>query len=70
MLSALIFILAIIKHQNKNADNVLSKISIQYNSDAVNLEEPEPVYEDTMEEALAINDTYYFKNHLYITPDG
>lgn len=68
MLSALIFTLAIIKHQNKNVDIVSSKISIQYNSDAVNLEEePEPVYQDTMEEALAINDTYYFKNYLYMS---
>jgi hypothetical protein len=67
MLSALIFVLAIIKHQNKNVDNVSSKISIHYNSDAVNLEEPEPVYKDTMEEALAINDTYYFKNYNYMS---
>lgn len=67
MLSALIYILALIKHQNINAENISSRISMQYISDAVNFEELEPVYTDTMEEALAINDVYYFKNHLYMS---
>jgi hypothetical protein len=48
MLSALIYILALIKHQNINAENISSRISMQYISDAVNFEELEPVYTDTM----------------------
>ena len=64
-LFSLLVFLAIIAPKDQNAENGSASLKIEYNGDGEVPEKPDPIYVDTMEEALTINPDYYFGDDTY-----
>lgn len=57
----------LISHRNEIYKNSPVSISFSENGYTLNFENPEPIYEDTMEEALHVNTDYYFSRYPYMS---
>ncbi|WP_077612636.1 hypothetical protein [Clostridium sp. Marseille-P2415] len=64
-LFSLLVFWAIIVPKNQSAENGSVSLNIEYNGDGKMPEKPDPIYVDTMEEALTINPDYYFGDDTY-----
>lgn len=63
----LLVFLALIAPKDQKTKN--GSVIIEYNGEGrlPNDKKPDPIYADTMEEALTVNDTYYFKSYPYMS---
>ncbi|RFZ75547.1 hypothetical protein DS742_28395, partial [Lacrimispora amygdalina] len=68
-LFALIVFIALVKPKNNDNSNGTVSVNIEYdgNGEIPCSQEPEPIYADTMEEALSNNADYYFDEYPYMS---
>lgn len=64
-LFSLLVFLAVIAPKDQSAENGSVSLNIEYNGEGKIPEEPDPIYVDTMEDALTINPDYYFGDDTY-----